>query len=219
MPDRIIAIGDIHGYLAALNAILRAIDPQPNDTIIALGDFVDRGPDSRGVIDRVIALKRECRLVPILGNHDEMLLDICHGRMDMMTGWLIYGGDATLSSYDGRIPGGVPDKHIDFLETCLPFYETDRHFFVHASYYENLPLSEQPDTALRWESLRNRTPLVHCSGKTAVVGHTAQKNGDILDLGYLKCIDTWIYGDGWLTATDVESGQIWQADKDGEIRS
>jgi serine/threonine protein phosphatase 1 len=219
MPERIIAIGDIHGYLAAFSAILRAIDPQPNDTIVALGDFVDRGPDSRGVIDRVIALKRGCRLVPILGNHDEMLLDICHGRMDMMTGWLIYGGDATLSSYDGRIPGSVPEEHIKFLESCLPFYETDRHFFVHASYYSNLPLSEQPDTALRWESLRHRTPFAHYSGKTAVVGHTAQKGGDILDLGYLKCIDTWIYGNGWLTAVDVESGQIWQADKDGNIRS
>ncbi len=218
MPDRIIAIGDIHGYSGAFDAVSEALDPRPDDTIVVMGDFVDRGPDSRGVIDRLLAMRQECRLVTILGNHDEMLLDVCHGRMDMLSGWLIYGGDATVSSYGGHIPDGVPEEHIDFLESCLPFYETDQHFFVHANYHPDLPLSQQPGTALRWESLRHRTPLAHYSGKTAIIGHTAQKNGEVFDLGYLKCIDTWIYGNGWLTAMDVESGQIWQSDKYGKIR-
>jgi len=71
---------------------------------------------------------------------------------------------------------------------------------------------------LRWESLKLRQPGPHCSGKTAIVGHTAQRDGEILDLGYLKCIDTCCYGEGWLTALDVDSGQVWQADKEGRMR-
>ena len=64
-----------------------------------------------------------------------------------------------------------------------------------------------------------REPPPHISGKTAILGHTAQKNDAILDLGHLKCIDTWIYGDGWLTAMDAPSGQVWQADQYGKLRT
>jgi serine/threonine protein phosphatase 1 len=62
-------------------------------------------------------------------------------------------------------------------------------------------------------------PGRHCSGKTAVVGHTPQVTGEILDLGYLVCIDTYCVGGGWLTALDVDSGQVWQANRAGELRS
>ncbi len=215
---RLIAIGDVHGYLTALDALLRAIGPRPGDTIVMLGDYVDRGPDSRGVIDRLIVLKQQCRLVPLLGNHDELLLDICNGRTELIGEWLMYGGDTTVASYDSNVPDGVPRQHVDFLKECLPYYESDHHFFVHANYYSNLTLEQQPREALYWESLRDREPFPHCSGKTAVVGHTAQKNGEIFDLGYLKCIDTCIYGDGWLTAIDLGSGQVWQVDKEGGRR-
>jgi serine/threonine protein phosphatase 1 len=218
MPGRTIAIGDIHGYTAALNALLGTIDPQPDDTLVMLGDYVDRGPDSRGVIDRLIALQEQCRLVPLLGNHDELLLGICQGKTELMGEWLIFGGDATLTSYDGRVPDGVPAEHIEFLKCCGDWYEAEQHFLIHGNYYSNLPLESQPWDLLRWESLRERLPFAHCSGKTAIVGHTAQKDGEVLNLGYLKCIDTWIYGDGWLTAMELENGRLWQANKDGEIR-
>ena len=79
MPGRIIAIGDIHGYSAALAALLEAIAPRAEDTIVTLGDYVDRGPDSPGALDQLIALAARCRLVPLLGNHDEMLLYLHHG--------------------------------------------------------------------------------------------------------------------------------------------
>ena len=79
-------------------------------------------------------------------------------------------------------------------------------------------LDAQPVETLLWESLKVRQPGPHCSGKTAIVGHTSQKSGEILDLGHLKCIDTWCYGDGWLTALDVETGRVWQANKKGRIR-
>src|SRR5437588_178789 len=73
MP-RTIAIGDIHGCSLALDGLIEAIDPQPDDTVVALGDFINRGPDSPGVLDSLIALKARCNLVPLLGNHEEMLL-------------------------------------------------------------------------------------------------------------------------------------------------
>ena len=218
MSGRTIAIGDIHGYTAALDALLGAIDPRPEDTIVTLGDYVDRGPDSRGVIERLIALSKQCRLVPLLGNHDELMLEVCHGNSEVMGTWLIFGGDTTLASYDGRIPEAVPPEHVKFLEACGDWHETDEHFLVHGNYYSNLPFDCQPWDSLRWESLRERQPFAHGSGKTAIVGHTAQKNGEVLDLGYLKCIDTWVYGEGRLTAVELETGRVWQADKEGKMR-
>jgi len=214
--DRTIAIGDIHGYRRSLSALLDAIDPRANDTIVTLGDYVDRGPNSRGVIDRLILLKGQCRLVPLLGNHDEMMLNICRGKTELMGNWLVFGGDSTLASY-GKVPEGVPWEHIEFLESCRDWYETDEHFLAHGNYYSNLPLDSQPWELLRWESLHERQPFAHRSGKTAIIGHTAQKNGQVLDLGYLKCIDTWVYGDGRLTALELDSGRIWQADKGGKV--
>ncbi|MDY0165684.1 MAG: metallophosphoesterase family protein [Thermoguttaceae bacterium] len=215
MLPRTIAIGDIHGYSAALRAVLAAIEPCARDTIVTLGDYVDRGPDSRGVLDTLIELSGRCRLVPLLGNHDLLFLSACEGHDELVTGWLAFGGDATLASYGGRLTD-VPPEHLNFLRSCRRCFETPRHFFVHASYLEDKPLAEQPDEVLFWESLRDRQPQRHCSGKTAFVGHTAQKAPvDILDLGHLVCIDTWVYGDGWLTALDVDTRIVWRADQNG----
>jgi serine/threonine protein phosphatase 1 len=218
MPTRTIAVGDIHGCSAALNALLDAIRPRPEDVIVTLGDSINRGPDSRGVLDRLIDLGRRCRLVPLLGNHDQMLLDVRSGKSPIY--WLLdMGGTATLASYGpGRDPSLIPDDHFEFLGGCLDFHETDSHIFVHANYFPDLPMGEQPALMLRWESLREATPGPHDSGKTVIVGHTSQKGGEILDLGHVKCIDTFCYGGGWLTALDVRTGEVWQADRDGTMR-
>ncbi|MGL4552234.1 MAG: metallophosphoesterase, partial [Gemmataceae bacterium] len=72
---RTLAIGDIHGYSATLDALLQAVAPAADDRVVTLGDYVDRGPDSRGVIDRLIALHATGRLIPLFGNHDEMMLE------------------------------------------------------------------------------------------------------------------------------------------------
>lgn len=218
MSARTIAIGDIHGCSAALAALVRVIDPQPSDTLVALGDYVDRGPDSRGVIDQLIALAKRCRLVPLLGNHEEMMLDAGDGRSDLRF-WLLCGGSATLESYgaDATLKH-VPRAHFKFLAGCLTYHETDNHFFIHANYLPELPLDEQPIEVTRWLSLRDVVPEPHVSGKTAVVGHTPQDSGEILDLAYLKCIDTGCCKGGWLTALDVGSGRIWQANDRGELR-
>ena len=78
--ERLIAIGDIHGCLTALDTLLDAIAPTSSDIIVTLGDYVDRGPDSRGVIDRLIELGRQTRLIGLLGNHEEMMLDVIRAR-------------------------------------------------------------------------------------------------------------------------------------------
>jgi serine/threonine protein phosphatase 1 len=218
MPTRLIAISDIHGCLPALESVLKMVSPARDDTIVTLGDYVDRGPDSRGVIERLIGLQGACNLVPLLGNHDEMLIDIYNGRADLLGDWLSFGGDATLASYGTSRPEAIPENHIEFLEDCLLYYETGKHIFLHGTYDPALPMERQKSKTLLWDKIRPVPPGPHCSGKTMIVGHTAQRNGEILDLGYLKCIDTCCYGAGWLTAMDVESGQVWQADKGGGMR-
>ena len=216
MPSRTIAIGDIHGCSTALTALLDLIAPQPGDTLVTLGDYVDRGIDSKGVLDLLIALKDRCRLIPILGNHDEMMLHARDGRSDFQF-WLNCGGDAALDSYGSTSQIDlIPAAHFRFLESCLPFFETDTHFFVHANYKSDLPLDRQDDNTLRWLSLRDFVPGPHCSGKIAVVGHTPQP--DVLDLGHLICLDTGCCTGGWLTALDVASGEIWQVDEKGRER-
>jgi serine/threonine protein phosphatase 1 len=218
MNSRTIAIGDIHGCSAALDALVEAIQPRREDCIVTLGDYINRGPDSRGVIERLIQLKGRCRLVPLLGNHDQMLLDVQSGKCPI--DWLLgMGGNATLDSYGPRREIGlIPKAHFQFLERCRNFYETDTHIFVHANYFPNIPMNEQHVGVLRWESIRSMTPGRHDSGKTVIAGHTSQKNGEILDLGHVKVIDTYCYGGGWLTALDVQTAEVWQVDREGNLR-
>jgi serine/threonine protein phosphatase 1 len=78
-----IAIGDVHGCSAALSALVRAIDPTALDTLVFLGDDIDRGPDSRGVLEQVLALAERCSVVPLLGNHEEMLLAALEGQSEL----------------------------------------------------------------------------------------------------------------------------------------
>jgi serine/threonine protein phosphatase 1 len=208
MP-RTIAIADIHGCSDALASILRAIAPQPDDTLICLGDYVDRGMDSKGVLDMLIELSRCCRFVPILGNHDEMMLKARESKSALRE-WMEFGGIATLDSYgsSGQIDL-IPDEHFEFVESCLPSFETDTHFFVHANYDPELPLDQQDERTLRWLSLRDSVPGPHVSGKIAVVGHTPQPN--ILNLGHLICLDTGCAYGGTLTAMEMGTEEVSQS--------
>ena len=214
---RTIAIGDIHGCSFALAAIIDAIDIQPSDTIVPLGDYCDRGIETKGVLDQLIELKSRCKLIPVLGNHDQMMLHARDGRSDFQF-WLNCGGDSALDSYGSTSQLDlIPREHFRFLESCHSYFETDTHIFIHANYKPDTPLDRLDDKTLRWLSLRDYLPpKQHCSGKIAVVGHTPQ--AEVLDLGYLICLDTGVWKGGWLTALDVESGQIWQVNERGELR-
>jgi serine/threonine protein phosphatase 1 len=226
MAGRTIAIGDVHGCSAALAALVAAIGPGPDDTLVVLGDYIDRGPDSRGVLDQLIALERRCRLVPLLGNHEEMLLgSLC--QRTVLECWLSCGGVECLASYGfvpgrsapaGGLAGIIPDAHWRFLASCRGYHETDTHIFLHAGYDPDLPMNRQTGEALRWQFTDSRTAKPHCSGKIAVVGHTPQRSGEILDLRFLVCIDTNCHAGRWLTALDVGSDQVWQANQRGQLR-
>jgi serine/threonine protein phosphatase 1 len=218
---RTLAIGDVHGCLTALEALLAVVAPAPDDRLIALGDYVDRGPDSRGVMDRLIDLYDQGRLIALRGNHDEMMVEAHrHGDCDL---WLAVGGADTLASYghaaDDEVYDRVPGRHWRFLENdCCDWFETDTHLFVHATVDPDLPLADQDGYALRWQKLRG--PLRHCSGKTLVCGHTRQPGGRPLSLGSTICIDTGVYeSNGWLTCLHVESGDYWQANQRGQTRT
>jgi serine/threonine protein phosphatase 1 len=223
---RLLAIGDIHGCLTALDALLEIVAPEPDDTLITLGDYVDRGPDSYSVLERLIGLLEKDRLIALRGNHDVMMLDIHRHGVDPL--WLSYGGNNTLQSYGidddyddidlRELLAKIPKRHWKFLEDdLLPYYETDEYIFVHANLYPDLPLDEQPDYMLYWEKLDG--PCAHVSGKTMICGHTRQKSGVPLNLDTSICIDTNIYDGGWLTCLDVLSGRFWQANEQGETRT
>jgi serine/threonine protein phosphatase 1 len=216
MPGRTIAVGDIHGCAAALEAILDVVQPAAGDTLVTLGDYIDRGPNSRRVLEVLLQLARSCHLVPLKGNHELLMLRAIDVPGNMLF-WMQSGGLATLASYGGL--SEIPPEHIDFVRECVDYYETATHLFVHANYDPQLPLEQQNEYELFWQHLNLLLPPPHCSGKTAIVGHTPQRSGDILDGGHLVCIDTYCFGSGVLTALDVASGQLWQADKHGKLRN
>jgi hypothetical protein len=110
MPARTIAVGDIHGCSLALDTLLDAIRPRPEDTVVTLGDCINRGPDTRGVIERLIHLGRRCRLVSLLCNHEEMLFEALAGSYPL--GYFLgVGGDPTISDAKSSwaMPGRQPE--------------------------------------------------------------------------------------------------------------
>lgn len=227
---RRIAIGDIHGCSTALQTILKEINPQSTDTIITLGDYVDRGPDSKGVIEQLMALSKVCDLVTLMGNHELMLMRAFDGK-DELGFWLRYGGIETMASYGkdlfGRshftmddIKDAIPYEHMSFIMDCVVYHEIDDHIFVHANYDWDAPMDKQTENASFWNHIEPNPPRPHISGKTVWVGHTAQKSREILDLEHVICLDTWANNKtGWLTAVNIDTRKVWQANQNGEIRS
>jgi serine/threonine protein phosphatase 1 len=220
---RLIAVGDIHGCIHGLDALLAAVNPASDDQLVFLGDLVDQGANSREVIDRLIELRNRCRMVLIQGNHEEMLFAACdglaRGSVDALRFWERCGGIATVNSYKfGGAFSDILPEHWQLLSESRSFYETDEFIFTHASYVPELPMAEQPGRQLRWALFDESELAPHCSGKTVFVGHTEQRSGDPLDLGFAVCIDTagWRYG--WITALEVRTREIWQASRWGMLR-
>ncbi len=170
----LIAIGDIHGCPKSLDALLEKVAPTSSDTIIFMGDYVDRGPDSRGVIDRLLALKEHHDCVFLRGNHEALMMGyIDEGDYDV---WAMNGGVTTLNSYlDSDRKLSVPMAHIDFIRSTEVFYDTPDFFFVHAGLDPNLTVAENmslldEDTYL-WER-SHLTAKTLAWEKPVVCGHT-----------------------------------------------
>ena len=216
--ERVIAIGDVHGCIHALDTLIEAIAPTRRDLLVFLGDLIDHGRDSRDVLERLVELQSICQVVLIQGNHEEMMLAARDNDKAFMF-WQNSGGATTLSSY--RFPGrieDVPSEHWALIESCLPYYETDDLIFTHANYLPDMPMPKQPGHQLRWALFEPTEMRQHVSRKPVVVGHTEQSEGEILDLGFAMCIDTACWRYGWLTAVDCHTGDIWQASRWGILR-
>ncbi|QDU37091.1 Serine/threonine-protein phosphatase 1 [Maioricimonas rarisocia] len=215
MPERTIAIGDIHGYDVPLEALINELSPTADDTVVVLGDVVDRGPNTRRCIELLLDLRERCRLVFILGNHEEMMLS---ARSDprVAESWLGFGGRDVVDSYDGDLDN-MPQEHWDFLRSGREHFETERDIFVHAGVIDDLPLDQQPTDVLRWMKTSGFEPE-HESGKRVICGHTAQKSGIPKSWPGWVCIDTCVYCDrGRLTALDATQDLLYQADHEGNI--
>jgi serine/threonine protein phosphatase 1 len=219
MSNRLFAIGDIHGCSVALKTLIDAINPQPDDTIVVLGDVIDWGPDSRDCVQQLIDLSGRCQFVLVQGNHEEMLFAALESQSKLRD-WLDLGGDATINSYPYR--GGndfIDPEHVRFLKTqARNYFESDDQIFVHASYHPNKPMPQQSNTTLQWELIQPDQMQPHYSRKMVIAGHTPQTSGEPLDLGFLKVIDTDCSRGGWLTALEARSGKVIQTNQRGEIR-
>lgn len=217
---RILAVGDVHGCAVALEALLQAVKPRPDELIVMLGNYVDCGVDSAAVMNRLVRLAHTHRLVALRGNHEQLMMAARQGDADLAL-WCNLGGEATLMSYcpfdDTGSLADVPDEHWAFFDRfCVDFYETESHFFVHGGVVPHLPLDRQSPLVLRWQTFNNPPP--HPCGKVMVCGHTPQKSGFPRNVGHAVCIDTHAHGGGWLTCLDVVAGDVCQANEKGETR-
>ncbi len=216
---RTLAIGDIHGCLTALETLADHAAFAPDDQLVFLGDYVDRGPDSRGVIDYLIDLKKTAQVVTLKGNHEIMMM-WCRQSEEALEKWLSYGGDTTLASYGIEEVNDVPPEHWRFMEDCFPFYETETHLFIHANLVPDQSLVTQlAGGTIFWEPFDPKQSKPHQSGKPFICGHTRQTGGRPVSVGHAICIDTGCYDPGgWLTCLDVDTGEYWQADQMGRKR-
>jgi serine/threonine protein phosphatase 1 len=196
---RVYAIGDIHGYLSELDrahALIAADRARVGDEaapVVHIGDLCDRGPDTKGVIDFLLAgLRRGENWITLLGNHDRLLAWFLESppRHDphMLVGWTYFhadvGGVDTFASYGLEIAKGerlkhfharalkaIPGAHGDYMQALPTYWETDEHIFVHAGIRPGIPLPEQDEEDLVWIRHEfHNDPRDH--GKLVVHGHT-----------------------------------------------
>lgn len=172
--EHILAVGDIHGCYDKLQQLLSEYVPglPPNTRLVFLGDYVDRGPQSREVVERLIRLKEERPdTVLLLGNHEHMLLNAHEGRDVML--WEVNGGAETLASYDleEHQVSQIPPAHIEFMQALELYHETDNYIFVHGGLRPGINLSDQSGHDIIWirESFFLAQPTWE---RTVVFGHT-----------------------------------------------
>ena len=196
----LIAIGDIHGCDEALSILLHEFTSRSNSCIF-LGDYLDRGPSSINVIDQLIKAKAaRPDWIFLTGNHEQMLVDSLRSNIAPI-------GDNTAYDQYGAI-GGVPPDHKAFLDSLLPWWESERFLFVHGGIekYPHLPIGEHEVEELVWTYLISN----EWAGKTIVRGHLIvdqpKQHDNYIDLDTGCCCAP----EGWLTAgiLDDSSGKL-----------
>lgn len=224
----IYAVGDIHGELAKLERLLSMLPLEPDDRLVFVGDYVDRGPDSRGVVDRLIALREERPCTFLLGNHESMFLAYIGwqgDRYDNAEYYLANGGIETLLSYGVRDFDAVerdgldlPDGHEAFFRGLELHHREGDYAFVHAGLGVPELGLDDADEALRRarpeDLLWNRMSgdLRHRLGVTLVYGHSPEPGfGVRWNAPFSIGIDTGAVYGGPLTAIALPSERLFQA--------
>ena len=206
----IIAIGDVHGCAEELRALIQKLPLRRDSVVVFLGDYIDRGPDSRGVVDTVLELKQYCRVVCLLGNHELMLREFLDGSDPRRVARFIYnGGSATLASYadhDGVFV--MPQDHRDFYDGLLYHHVEGDHCFVHAGLPANV---EDIDIAVHGEEMvwmRHRPGMPEPNfSKIVVHGHSAIETIDIQPRR-INLDTACVYGRR-LTALELNTHEMW----------
>lgn len=228
---RAYAVGDVHGRLDLLDQLIAMIEqdaarnPARKSLLIFLGDLIDRGPDSRGVVERLRTFRHDRLHVHLLaGNHEEVLLRLLAGERGILDDWLKFGGAECLRSYGtdpsslaglkegdalSLIQKAIPENHKRFLASFADTLRFGDYLFVHAGIRPGLDLSLQSQFDLRWI----RAPFLDCEddhGMVVVHGHTIS---DSVDQRFNRIgIDTGAYRTGVLTALAVEEERLWFID-------
>jgi serine/threonine protein phosphatase 1 len=225
---RVYAIGDVHGRDDLLADLLAQIEAdiagraKADNIIVFLGDLIDRGPDSAGVVERLRTHRPEgVRLVFLAGNHEEVLLRILGGDEHLVGDWLRYGGAECLKSYgldperlrhmppeqaSAAVRLAIPAAHAEFLRGFSDTFRAGDYLFVHAGIRPGIPMTEQSPTDLRWirdSFLKDSSD----HGFLVVHGHTISEHVEqrVNRVG----IDTGAYHSGVLTAMAVEGSERW----------
>ncbi len=180
MKGKIFAIGDIHGCAAKLELLLNRLPfDRTHDTLVFLGDYLDRGPDAKKVLDQLCQLRTDgTHVVPLMGNHEYLLLEYHRSGDQALLPYLRrLGLENTLESYGGASLNALaslnfmPREHRNFLASLLPYWETDEYIFVHAGLRHDQPLAEQDISDL----CEVREPFLSEErdyGKRVIFGHT-----------------------------------------------
>jgi serine/threonine protein phosphatase 1 len=181
MDDNLYAIGDVHGSLESLERLMEKINPDlTRDRLVFIGDYIDRGPQPKGVVDYIIRLKNQAppeRIICLKGNHEAMFLDFLLGASAGL--FLFNGGLSTLQDYWGddwndRKGLALPPDHAKFYQDLQLYYETPDYIFVHGGLKPGVPLAEQQEEDLVWirgEFITSPEDF----GRRVIFGHTPFK--------------------------------------------
>jgi serine/threonine protein phosphatase 1 len=213
MNSRIFAVGDIHGCFDKLAAMMKILpwDKDAGDTLLFIGDYIDRGPKSREVVEFLVQLKQKGgNFVFLKGNHEKMLLDYYIQQKDQML-YVANGGAETIASY---VEGGIgrkafvlPEDHLDFLLSLQLYHETEEYIFVHAGLRDGIPLNEQTEEDMLW--IREEFIYsAHDWNRRVIFGHTALETPFVTP-GKIGIDTGAVYGNK-LTAVELPKMKFYQ---------
>jgi serine/threonine protein phosphatase 1 len=215
----IYAIGDIHGCYDALKTLFRIMPRSKDDIYIFLGDYINRGPNSKETIDWLIKFSKTFNSIFLRGNH-EILMLVARLNDEKFNEWLNFGGDFTMKSYKIKSNKNwinkITSDHWKFLEDTRPFFQIDKYIFVHAGLELGISLDKQNMYNLFWKKYDN--PVKYSDTNIVICGHTSRRNGEIANFGHTVCIDTYACGGKWLTGLNVETKEYYQTNQERKYK-